>query len=442
MARRGLGRGPLGSMPLGGATEDVQGMSLKPSATVFRRLWIKRRQAADGLFEPDWQEISSFVKRWGSVERSIDDIKLNTFRNSGFNFVVANDKGKFNKEDNLNSLWLGYLTRYKTLVKVEAGYETAGGTEVPSDPRLGIFVMNQEIPQSADSNELQIPCSSLQVIFDEERATNLSGILNTTLTASEIMAKIRDHTDGAGSFIFRQFITSTSWTIETTTSTYVYGADELRGSAWDLMNDLAEKEAKVLLINRTGGIEYRSRDERTSASAFDFYGLGFPRMNMTKLTDFREAVDKYYTFFRYKYLDADTSTSYVTAGTTTTVSPSSLNWSYGARTYDLESNSGVANTATAQAVVDRLYTELATDVPEEAAWTAKFNPELEVLDKVTASYHSYNLAGKTLWDTFEWESGLWAIEGENFDWNSKGFKVLSLKTDLERFDVSVKGRAI
>jgi hypothetical protein len=207
------------------------------------------------------------------------------------------------------------------------------------------------------------------------------------------------------------------------------------------MNDLAEKEAKVVLINRTGGIEYRSRDERTSASAFDFYGLGFARMNMIKLTDFREAWDKYYTFFRYKYLEADTTTSYVTAGTTTTVSPSSLNWTYGARTYDVDSNRAV-NTATAQTVVDRLYTTFATDVPEEAAWTAKFSPELEVLDKVRASYHSYDLAGKTLWDTFNWDEATWAEEGDNFDWDLKGFKVLSLRTDLERFDVSVKGRAL
>lgn len=439
MARRGLGRGRLGSMPLGGYEEDAQAISLQPSANVFRRLWIRRRQASDGLYEPEWQEVSRLVKRWGSVERSIDDVRLNAFRNSGFNFTARNDEGKFNDENNLNSLWFGYLTRYKTLVKVEAGYTTSNGVEVPLDPRLGIFLMNQEIPQSADSNDLNIPCSSLQTIFDEVRAQDIPGIASTTLTASEIITRIRDHTDGSGNFIFRQFITSTSWTIETTTNNYVFTPDDLDGSTWDLMTTLAESETKVLLITRTGGIDFRSRDARTTTSAFDFFGQGFSRQNMVRLGDYREAWDKYYTFFRFKHLEPDTTTSYVTAGTTTSVSPTSLNWKYGARTYEVKENRAVSNTTTAQSIVNALYNRFAVAVPKEANWTAKFSPELEVLDRVTASYHSYDLSGKTLWDTFQWDEASWVSEGENFDWDAKAFAVLSLNTDLERFLVSVKG---
>lgn len=429
-------------MPLGGGDGDVQALSLQPSSNVFRRLWVKRRQSSDGLYEPNWQEISQYVKRWGSVERSIDDVRLNTFRNSGFNFTARNDKGKFNDESNLNSLWFGYLTRYKTLVKVEAGYTANNGIEVPADPRLGIFLMNQEIPQSADTNDLNIQCSSLQTVFDEVRAQDITGIANATLTASGVIEKIRDHTDGTGVFIFRQFITSTAWTIQTTTTNYVFTPDDLDGSAWELMSRLAESETKVLLITRTGGIDFRSRDARTSTSAFDFYGQGFSRMNMIKLGDYREALDKYYTFFRFKHLEGDTTTSYVTAGTMTTVSPSSLTWKYGARTYEVKENRAVTNTTTAQAIVNNLYTQFAGAVPKEGQWVAKFNPELEVLDRVTASYHSYDMAGKTLWDTFQWDAQPWAIEGENFDWDSVPFAVLSLNTDLERFSVSVKGREL
>lgn len=439
MARRGLGRGRLGSMPLGGYEEDVQALSLLPSVDVFRRLWIKRRQESDGLFEPNWQEVSKYVKRWGTVERSIDSVRLNRFRNSGFNFTARNDEGKFNHEDNINSLWNGYLTRYKTLVKVEAGYTADNGIEYPVIPTLGIFLMNQEIPQSGETNDLNIPCSSLQTIFDGVRSADIGGIVGATLTASAIVAKVRDHTDGSGNFIFRPFITSTAWNIETTTTNYLFTADDLGGSAWDLMERLAGDEAKVLLITRTGGIDFRSRDPRAATSAFSFYGLGFPRTNLIKLQDYREAWDKYYTFFRFKFAEADTSTSYVTAGTMTTVSPLSVPWTYDSRTYEVPETRAVPNTATAQAIVDRLHSEFAGDVPVDATWQAKFNPELEVLDRVTASYHSYDLAGKTLWDTFNWDGATWAAEGDNFDWDDKPFKVLSLGTDLETFAVTVQG---
>jgi hypothetical protein len=444
---RGLGRGPLGAMPLGGSVTELTTIVAAPSANVFRRLEIKRRRASDGLYESDWQDISYLVKNWGTVTREIDAIRLNRFRNTGFDFVARNDGGKLNHEDNLNSLWYGYLTRYRTLVRVSGGYYSENGTtELPADPTLGIFLMDQEIPQSAQNNEMRVPCSSLQSVFDEVRSADIGGILGATLTASQILAKVRDHTDGSGAFVFRQFITSTAWTIESTTSYYVLTSDDLQGTTWDLMSEMAEAEAKVLLITRTGGIEFRGRDARTSTVAWTFSGQGFPRPNMIRLDEYREAWDKYYTYFRFKYREEDTTTSYVTAGTMTTVSPSNTPWKYGARTYDLPENRfviGASNpTATAQAIVDRLHDEFAGDVPVEASWVAKFVPGLEVLDRVAASYHSYEMAGLTLWDTFKWDGAPWAVEGENFDWDDRAFKVLGLATNLDNFTVAVKAQEV
>lgn len=440
---RGLGRGPLGRMPLGGVYYALSSVVAAPSVDVFRRLMIKRRQLSDGLYEPDWQDVSYLVKNWGTVTREIDAVRLNRFRNSGFDFTVRNDRGKFNHEDNLNSFFNGYLTRYRSLVRVDAGYYLSDGiTEQPTQNTLGVFLMDQELPQSAHSNDLQVPCSSLQTIFDEVRAADIPGIQGVTLTASEILAKVRDHTDGAGSFVFRQIITSTSWSIETTSSYYVLTPDDVQGSSWDMMTGLAEAETKVLLVTRSGGIEFRNRNARTTTAAWAFSGQGFPRPNIIRLVDYREKWDKYYTFFRFKFAEPDTTTSYVTAGTSTVVSPTNTPWTYGARTYEVPENRFVAATASptdsAQAIVDRLHAEFAAEVPIEAEWVAKMVPSLEVLDRVTASYHSYELAGLTLWDTFLWDGTTWATEGENFDWDDKGFKVISLKTNLENLTVTVK----
>jgi hypothetical protein len=429
---RGLGRAPLGTMPLGGGVYSLASIIKQSSMDVFRRVEIKRREVATGLFESSWQDISQYIKSFGTIERSLDDVRLNRFRNSGFNFKVRNDTGKFNDEDNANSLWNGHLTRYRSLVRVQAGY-LDGTTELPTDPTLGIFIMDQELPQDADSNDLAISASSLQSIFEEVRSFDIAGI-NTTLTASEIIAKIRDHTDGAGAFVFRQFITSTAWLISSTTAYYNMTTTTLQEdnlTAWELMVQLAESEQFVCDITRTGGVEFRNRDPRTTTSAFDFRGQGFASPSIITLRGYKEALDKHYTFFDFKWQKDDTTTSHVYAGTQTTITPLNLAWKYGSKTYQFENNL-ITNTTTAQAIVNATLAEFGTP-GRECEINSKFIPDLELLDRVTVSYHSYDLAGISLWDVLLWDDGNWATEGENFDWDSKGFKVLKIKHSLDKF---------
>lgn len=439
---RGLGRGGLGSMPLGGASADsLASLIKKSSMDVFRRVEIKRRSLTNGLFESSWQDITTFVKSFGTIERAIDDVRLNRFRNSGFNFKVRNDTGKFNDESNANSLWNGYLTRYRSLVRVQAGY-LDGTLEQPTDPTLGIFIMDQELPQDADTNDLAISASSLQSIFEEVRVSDISG-LNSTLTASDIIGKIRDHTDGAGSFVFRQFITSTAWLVSSTTAYYNMTTTTLTEenlTAWDLMSQLAESERFVLSITRTGGVEFRNRDPRTTTTAFDFFGQGFPNPSVIKLRGYKEALDKHYTFFDFKWRKDETTTSHVYAGTQTTITPLNLSWKYGSKVFEFENNL-ITNTTTAQSIVDSAFTTFGT-VGKECEIQSKFIPTMEILDRVSVSYHSYDLAGISLWDVLVWDEGDWASEGENFDWDMKRFKALKVKHSLDSFVTTTQVREL
>lgn len=418
----------------------VAQLAEKPTSNMFRRISVRRRQTSDGLFEPTWKDITSLVKDFGACERSIDDVKLNRFRYTGPNIRVRNDTGKFNDESNINSLWSGYLTRYNTLVRVQAGYNPTTTTDIPTDPTIGIFVMDQETPTAADTNDVDLQCSPLSSIFDGVRAADLGGI-NTTLTASEIIAKIRDHTDGATLSIFQQFISTLAWTIQSTTAYYNLTNTSIgEMTTWDLMSKLAESEGYVMLINRTGGLEFRDRSARTTTSAYSFKGEGNARPNVIKLQNYREALDKHFTFFRFKWAEADTSTSYVTAGTTTTVSPTNLSWKYGAKVYDME-NLFVLTSTAAQSIVNTAYAALGT-IGSEVTLIAKFVPNLEVLDRVDVSYYSFDLAGVTLWDVFDWDGADWAREGENFDWTALPFKVLSTKNDINKFTTTVRLRRI
>ena len=418
----------------------IQTLVGRPAMKVFRRAEIKRRSSSTGLFESSWMDISEFVKRWGSFESAVDDVRLNKFTHSGLTLVVRNDGGDFNVETDGNSLWNGYLTRYRTLIRIQAGYVDEDGGELPTETTQGIYVMSEEVPISAETNEAVLNCRSLVSIFDEVRAVEVAG-LGTTQSASDLITKIRDHTDGAGTFVFRQFITSTAWTIQTTTAQYNLATTGSLSNftCWELMTTLAEAEGNVVMVNRTGGVEFRSREERSSTTAFELYGLGFPEMNIIRVTETKEALNRYFNFFRLKYLSPDTATSYVTAGTSTTVDASSTAWKYGNRVYQFEAVDFFPGATSATAVVNGLLSDSGDGPAQEASMVCKFLPSVEVLDRVEGNYHSFSLNGTTLWDFFDWDTGYWDAEfGENINWTDKALKVISKVTDLDQMTTMLK----
>lgn len=413
----------------------------RSASTVFRRCQIKRRSATTGLYETDWFDITDYVKNWGTFKRAVDDVRLNKFTHTGVTLTMRNDTGAFNREDDISSLWNGYLTRYRTLFRIQAGYEQDDGTELPTDTTLGVFMMADEIPLDSHTNNAVLQCRSLVSVFDEVRATDIPG-LGATQTGSDIIAKIRDHTDGSSNFIFRQFITSTAWTIQATTNNYnLATSTTLQGkTCWELMSQIAEAEGYLLLINRTGGFEFRDRNERTSTVQFAFTGQGFPRPTIIKMQNFKEAVNKYFNFFRLQFREDDTTTSFVTAGTTTIVDPSNPSWKYGAQIYEF-SNDFFATSTVAQTVVNNLFTQFAT-VKNEADILARFAPQIEISDKVTISYRSYDFSEATLFDVAEFDVDDFSREGDVFDLNDDEYKVLAVQTDLNNFTTQLLLREI
>ncbi len=413
----------------------------KPTCNVFRRAYIKRRDATTGRFETSWQNITEFVKSFGNSKIAIDDIRLNRITLSGVDLIVRNDTGKFSAESKSTSIFSGYLTRYRTLVKLEAGYyDTNGTSELPTDSAQGVFIMDQPVPIDGSTNEVTIKCGSLNAIFDEVYADEIPGMA-TTQTASQIFARIRDHTDGSGDFIFREFITSTAWTIQTTTTQYGLSTDTslLNLSVWDLMLQLAEVENHVVLINRTGGVEFRNRQARDSTPSVRLRGLGFAKMNVIEVSDYSEALDKYINFVRLKFRPENTTTSYVEAGTITSVDPTNLPWKYGIRTYEFENR--LFNTSTAaQSAVTSLYNEFSTP-KEELTVLAKFLPHVEVNDLVSISYQGNQLAGD-LWDVALFDDiAVWSGD-ESIDFNAEQFIIVSRETDLDDFTTKLRLREV
>jgi len=404
----------------------------KPISQVFRRAFIKRRLQTTGKYETSFTDVTSFVKKWGSLTHFTDDIRLNRFTHNGINLTMNNDTGKFNHETSNQSLWTGFLTRYRTLIKIEAGYGDSTASELPTDTSLGVFILDDEIEIDAESNEALLHCSSLRSVFHEVRAVDIPG-LGTTQTASQIVTRIRDHTDGSGNFIFREFITSTSWSIQATVNNYNFATSTtLEGmSTWDMMEKLAEAENFVVYISRSGTLTFKDRNPNTTSSQFSFLGQGYNRQNIVKIKSYKESLNKLYNYIRLKYLTADTSTSFVTAGTITSVDPSNPSWKYGSRVYEFE-NTFVTNTTTAQSIASFLFSELGV-VKNELEFDALFTPQIDMLDRVNVSYQSIESAANSLWDVAIWDTDLWALESQNFEFTDKPFKVLAVSHDLDSF---------
>jgi hypothetical protein len=439
MPVRGLGLGPLGSMPLGGGISTVLAETQRADPRIYRRLWVKRRSATTGQFETNWQNVSEYVEDWGSMNQSLDDSKLFSIRHSGIGVRVRNTEGVFNHHSNLSSLWFGYMTRVRSLVRVDAGYVDDEGNILPGTPIQGVFVLNDEVANSAQDDAVVLQCASLQSIFGDVKAKEIPG-LNATMTADQFIAKIRDHTDGAGVAIFQQYISAAAWTIQSGTNHYIFPTDTAldEKSLWDVMEQVAESENKVCLINRTGGLEFRSRAARTTTVAWAFYGQGYRDQNVVVLDEEKEAIHKTYGTFSLKYIDADTTTSFVSAGTTTAVSATNVPWQVGNRVYDTE-NFFVANTTSAQAIVDTLQAAFA-QVKREYIVKAIFAAELELLDLTTLSYKSYSLENSPLWEVVYWDDFNWATDGENFNLIGKEAVVISKSLNLNNFIQTVRLR--
>lgn len=442
MPNGGLGLGPLGSMPLGGWYSTVEAEVNRADPRIFRRVMIKRRSATTGQYETSWQDVSEWVERYGTIGQSIDDTRPFRIRHDGYQFQVRNDTGEFTHHSNPSSLWFGYMTRHRSLVKVEAGYLDDNDEELPYDDVVqGVFIMDDEVPNSTDKDSVTIRCTSLQSAFESVKARELPG-MNSTMTAEALFTKIKNHTDGAGVSIFQQYISSGAWTIPSTTNSYIFPTDtalqEL--SVWEIMEKVAEAENKVCLINRSGGLELIARSPRTTTSAFSFYGQGFREQNTLAIQESKEAINKVYASFRLKYIDADTSTSFVSAGTTTTVSPSNVAWQVGNNVYDFE-NFYVANTATAQAIVSALFTDFSA-LKIEDTLRVTMVPSLELLDRVDLSYRTYDLAESPLWDVAHWDDFEWGTDGENFDLDAVEGTVISKKINLDDFTETVRLRRV
>src|SRR3990167_5803065 len=269
-----------------------------PMSKVFRRLLIKRRSASTGLFESTWQDLTRFVKRWGSFSVSADTPRFGDLRFDNASIQVINIDGTFNPNDNADSFLSGYADMQRSLVRIEAGFahqtQSAGGiwtnTEFPTTTTIFQGILSGDIFMSSRS-EVTIPLKPLTQIFRDYLARDMRGYTTTGMTAGAWFTRMRDHTDGSGNLVFRPFIgdgTTTAWTIasgtidygigttatgndiglNTSTSNDIYDLD-----CWGVIERIAQAENSIAYITREGNFIFQKKTA-TASVQYEFYGLG------------------------------------------------------------------------------------------------------------------------------------------------------------------------
>lgn len=438
---------------------DINSVIRSPIQQVYRRAYIKRRDATTGLFESTWQEITRYVKSWGSYSQEIDYQRFGTINIGGTNLVVSNVEGKFNPSNVDSSLWYGYADQQRSQVKIEAGfiYQTLASsgvwsnTEYPGTPLFTGIISGDII--SGTKGEISLPLKDRSQIFKDFPATLLLDFTNSGQTSSRfVTSQLRDQSAGTGSFIFRPFFddTTTSWAITATTTDYTSlgttTASRISGkSVWDVLENLAQCELFYPTVTKAGVFTWGPKTVGAS-SVFTFNGVGavIDRTYGTTIKEvsrYGKKTSNYYSRVVVRFNEADTSTSYAEASTSLAISGTNNPWNLGYRTFDL-TNLWLP-TASAASIASYLLTDLSSNT-EEVEFTSTFVPQVNVLDKITVNYDPTPYESTSLWDVDDWDTTLtWSAgAGDAVVLNNALFKVLSVDIDLDALETRIVGKLL
>lgn len=469
------------------STIDINYLVKAPSSVVFRRAYIKRRNASDGLFESSWLQISSDVKSYGKIINQIDSARRYKLTFGNAKLVMENSDGRYNPSSDLGSLWYGYLNQQRTLVQITAGflysqknqYGVYANSEFPSQ---SLWDLNTwDAPDSlwdasttsvvftgvisgditfGDNNQVTFNVKPLQSVLQDFPARNLRGWTSTGMTASQFITMVRDQTDGSGSYIFRPFFgdTTSNWDLSTTSNVYASlntsGAkDVIDKNVWDVIEKLSEAENFVSYVTRDGVFKFVSRDNVATSTVYEFHGSGsFDTTyghTIKSVQSYGFLASKYYSRVQVKYVDSDTVTSYQVAETTLTVSASNNPWVLGSKTLEIE-NFYIANTAAASTLANTIFTDVSA-MKTEVKFSTSFIPHLNLFDRVSINYDPNPFSQNSLWDQNDWAADNTSTSTDlvfdlaNYDsllLNGQEFKFLSFEIDLDNFQNNFTAREV
>ena len=405
----------------------------KDKMHVFRRLYFKRRLSG-GDYETDWQQIPGrYVKGWGTISFNVDDAIPNFVRQGSLNLSLNNDDGFFSDVSEEKSFFFTAITRYRTLVKIEAGYTAEDGTEFPTNPSLFVGIITKDAKYK-ENNLVNFSVMPLTQIFEEFPADRLKG-LTDSMTASEILTNIRDHQQTATttSYIFQKYISTGGWSFSTSSINYNFETSTtLEGkTTWKLIQDMAAAEGKVAYVDRLGDFYFAPRTASGTAS-YHFSGIGDREKtyghNIIGGIQVDDNVRKVFNRVKITFYTGTSDVS-VTKNESWDWGDSSSSFYYGVHSFDYNNkliNSGFV----ALAIANSIYDEFVWP-KQEIQFNAKFVPMLDVEDRVSITYQTRRFEGGYIWGVNLWNQSFWSKrEGYNILLNSTTARIIRIQHNL------------
>jgi hypothetical protein len=425
---------------------SLKSLLKKNKHQVFRRAYYKLRQS-DGEYESTWTQIDpDLIIKWGATTWSVDEIIPSFYRQSGLSLKVLNVDGKFAGTEEEQSVFNGALTTYRTLVRIDAGYIDTDATEYPTNATQYIGFISEDLTYTEDGT-VQIKTKHISSIFDEFPASEVSG-LGTTQTASEIVTRIQNHTDGSSNLIFQKYISSTAWNITATTNNYNIntstGLENL--TVAKLLNKLAVAENFIWYIDGDGQFYFKGKDAISTTSDYHLSGLGDDDKtwghNLLDQISVNTNLRKVYNRVDIKLARGDTTTAFYRKKESWTWGDSSSSFRFGIRKFDYFNE--FLSTATAVTIANTIFSDF-SEPKQEVDIKAKFLPQLTVQKRVSLTYRTQRpvVEGASLWGYFLWGYGKFGERpGYNIDINNTDYRIIQIKHNYDNFTSDIKLRGL
>lgn len=462
--------------------DSLNGQIALGKSKIYRKCFIKRRAPITGLYEEEWVEITSSVIKWGNITKEVDASKVNSFKFGSVTMTFSNRDGKFNPNDDENSLWYGYGDQQRTLVQIWAGFivEQKGAdgiwnrAELPADSIYdeasfdiqrwddsGGLLFNGFMSGDiflTGTDQVSIPVQPLVEVFRQFAAANLIG-LNPSLTASGFITLLRDQQDSFGQYVFRPFFgdTTSSWIINTTTAIYANldsagSNDVVNSTVWDIVEQLASSENFVPFAGNLGTFNFVARDYNNSTSVYSFFGVGgFSSQygsTIKSIKKFGRVFSKYYSRVSIQFRQEDTVTSYSIKESTFRVGAASAAWALGERTLEIQ-NLWIPTTTVADILAADLFNEYSA-LKTEVEFTTSLIPQLDLMQRIDITYDPSSFSPQSIWDLYNWADDtnvpvstdlLWDNSGgDAIKMNGREFKLISININLDNGECKFIGR--
>lgn len=148
-------------------------------------VYIKRIKL-DGDYESEWYDISKYFVSGGDIKRGFsDNLFFGYYEIDDVSVQFDNSNRKFNDENDFNSLFKGFLSRYRTKFKIVINFIDSNDEEVLLTTFYGLLLGN---PTTSDNGIIEFDLASPIKMLENYSASSIS--TSTPVTSEGMVTRL------------------------------------------------------------------------------------------------------------------------------------------------------------------------------------------------------------------------------------------------------------